>query len=124
VARFEGSFDKPAGQFAVHADAMRAALRTLILDVRSTLAAGRFVAFYESWLRGWLPPPAQEEFGTGCGCIELIGGVPGVPPAFQLPAWLSTRTSSDASPRSEAPAVVAMTLDVFKPRAACIAMEV
>jgi 3-Oxoacyl-[acyl-carrier-protein (ACP)] synthase III len=124
VARFAGSFDESAGYFAVRADAMRAALRALVLGMRSTLDAKRFVAFHESWLRGWLLPPAEKEFGFGRGCDELIGGAVGVPPAFQLPAWLSTRTSSDAPAPCDAPTVVVMTLDVFKPRVACIAMEV
>jgi 3-Oxoacyl-[acyl-carrier-protein (ACP)] synthase III len=122
VARFHGLFDAAAGRFTAQPVNAQAAARAVVHDVQSRIDAARFELFRESWLSGWLS--ADEGFESACEGDQLIDGAADIPPAFQLPAWLAMRTSDATPVRRDAQTVFALTLDVFKPRVACIAMEV
>lgn len=123
VARFEGGFDPAAGSFRRVPRNAGAAMREVVGDVRSKVDAPISELFRESWLRGWL----EDEAGfAGEPRVDVIDGDAGVPAAFQLPAWLAARAGGGAAAgvRGSAQVVAALTLDAFKPRIACIAMEV
>lgn len=123
VARFEGGFDPAAGSFRRVPRNAGAAMCEVVGDVRSKVDAPISELFRESWLRGWL----EDEAGfAGEPRVDVIDGDAGVPAAFQLPAWLAARAGGGAAAgvRGSAQVVAALTLDAFKPRIACIAMEV
>ncbi|AHI68390.1 hypothetical protein [Burkholderia thailandensis] len=120
VARFDGGFDSAAGRFRAVPRNADAAVREVVGNVRSKVGAPVSALFRESWLRGWLEDDAGFASALRADAIDMIDGEAGTPPAFQLPAWLATR----ASGRGGAQVVAALTLDAFKPRIACIAMEV
>ncbi|AGK50664.1 3-Oxoacyl-[acyl-carrier-(ACP)] synthase III family protein [Burkholderia thailandensis MSMB121] len=120
VARFDGGFDPAAGRFRAVPRNADAAVREVVGDVRSRIDAPVSELFRESWVCGWLADDAGLASGAQADVIDLIDGDAGVPAAFQLPAWLATR----AGARGDARVVAALTLNAFKPRIACIAMEV
>ncbi|AOJ72095.1 MULTISPECIES: hypothetical protein [Burkholderia] len=121
VARFDGGFDPATGRFRTQPSNADAAVRSVVGDVRSKIDAPVSELFRESWLRGWL----SDEPGFASETrVDMIDGAADIPAAFQLPAWLATRAAASAGVRGDAQVVAALTLDAFKPRIACIAMEV
>ncbi|KVD80993.1 hypothetical protein WS62_25265 [Burkholderia sp. ABCPW 14] len=121
VARFDSGFDPATGRFRTQPGNADAAVCAVVADVRGKVDAHVCELFRESWLRGWLSDDAGFASESR---VDVIDGAADIPPAFQLPAWLATRASGAAGARGDTQIVAALTLDVFKPRIACIAMEI
>ncbi|KWE76621.1 hypothetical protein WL77_32175 [Burkholderia ubonensis] len=121
LARFESRFDHATGRFDGEPANAAAAVRAMVDDVQSGIDRRAATLFCESWLSGW---PSIAAGAAGELPVDVVAGSADIPNPFQLPAWLASRVADSMSLRDDEHAVVAMTLDPFRPRIACSTMEV
>ena len=115
LARFESRFDAATGCFGTEADALSAAVRTVVGEMRDHAAEPVAALFHESWLG------VATAIDDG---IDHVEGARDIPNPFQLPAWLAGRVAESRGTRFAERTVAALTLDVFRQRVACSTMEV
>lgn len=115
VARAQGDYNAATGAFP-RPEGPGAALEFVVNGVLDSTTGPVDHLFHESWMAGWL---SCEVWCRGTRRIALARGAREVPASFQLPHWLAGRIASAATPSNAA----VLTLDVFKPRIACMVLE-
>lgn len=117
-ARISGEFDEETGRFAIAPDKFQAPISTLIAGLPATGTSKRF--FCERWIGEGLPAtaPVAQAAQDEAHAAALPGTL------FELPGFLASLIQNRASQRTPSETLVAFTLDPFKSRIGCFAVEV